>query len=267
MGAVLYRVVVAAVIVFLMLPIVFVVFSSFGASSLMTFPPKSFSLHWYEAIPSDYYESLRVSLVVAFSTAVIAAITGTGTALAISRGRFAGTKALATFNLAPLMVPSLVIAVALFQFTGIFFDWTGIDLVGTLAGLVIGHCACATPYVVRSVVASHSHFDHSLEEAALSLGAGRWRTMFLITLPVLLPGIIAGALFAFLISWDDLPVALFMAGGESTTTFPVKIYSSIEYSMEPDVMAISAIIVYVSLALVVLLDRLVGVEKLLGGKA
>jgi putative spermidine/putrescine transport system permease protein len=265
MSALLYRGVVAAVIIFLMLPILFVIFSSFGESSLMVFPPTAFSLKWYKTIPPEFVESLKVSLIVACLTALVAAAAGTGTALAIARGRFPGIKALATFNLAPLMVPSLVIAVALFQFAGLFWDLTGIDLVGTLAGLVIGHSACAAPYVVRAVLAGHSHFDYSLEEAAMSLGASKWRTMTLITLPVLLPGIAAGALFAFLISWDDLPIALFMAGGESTTTFPVKVYASIEYSLQPDVMAVSAVIIYASLALVILLDRAVGVERLLGG--
>lgn len=265
MGAVLYRGFVGLVLAFLLLPLVFVVLSSFGSSSLMVFPPRSFTLDWYANIPQPFITSLKVSLTVAFATAVIATVTGTGLALAVARGRFPGVKALSSFTLSPLMVPSLVTAVALFQFAGIFWDVTGLELTGTLLGLILGHSACATPYVVRSVIAGHSHFEYSLEEAAQNLGAGPLRTMMSVTLPVLAPGIASGALFAFLISLDDLPIALFMSGGESTTTLPVRIYSSIEYSLKPDVMAISAIVVYASLALVIVLDRAVGLERLMGG--
>lgn len=262
---ILYRGVVALVLLFLLLPLIFVILSSFGSSSLMVFPPKSFTLSWYANIPRPFITSLKVSLIVAFTTAVVATVTGTGLALAVSRGRFPGVKALSSFTLSPLMVPSLVTAVALFQFAGVFWSVTGIELTGTLLGLILGHTCCATPYVVRSVIAGHSHFDYSLEEAAQNLGAGRFRTLMSVSLPVLAPGIISGALFAFLISLDDLPIALFMSGGDSTTTLPVKIYSSIEYSLKPDVMAISAVIVYVSLVLVIILDKTVGLERLMGG--
>ncbi|MGE3150143.1 MAG: ABC transporter permease, partial [Pseudorhodoplanes sp.] len=252
---ILLRVIVAATIIFLMLPLVFVIISSFGASALMVFPPKSYTLDWYRNIPTPFLNSLKVSLIVATVTAFIATIVGTGAAMALSRGRFAGLRTLGVFTLSPLMVPTIVSAVALFQFTGLFWDITGIELAGTLMGIIMGHTAYAIPYVVRAVVAGHSHFDYSLEEAALSLGASRLRTVLSITLPVLLPGIVSGTLFAFLISLDDLPIALFMTGGECTTTLPVKIYTTIEYSLNPDVMAISSILIFGSLALVILLDR------------
>jgi putative spermidine/putrescine transport system permease protein len=118
---------------------------------------------------------------------------------------------------------------------------------------------------VRALTAAHAHFDYSLEEAALSLGASRWQTIRLVTIPILLPGIVSGILFAFLVSMDDLPIALFLASGEATTTLPVKIYTSIEFSLNPSVMAISALLVYGSLALVVVLDRTLGIEKLFSG--
>ncbi len=260
---IIHRSVVAVVIGFLFLPIVFVVVSSFGATAMMAFPPTAFTLDWYKLIPAAFASSLRISLVAACLTAMIATVTGTGIALAVARGRFPGARALAIFSLSPLMVPALVIAVGLFQFTGLFWDLTGIDFVGTLTGIVLGHSVCATPYIVRSVLAGHSHFDHSFEEAALNLGAGRLRTLWSVTLPVLFPSIATGALFGFLISFDDLPIALFMAGGEDTTTLPVRIYSSIEYSLKPDVMAISSLIIYASLAFVVVLDRFIGIERLL----
>src|SRR5262249_40054791 len=262
---ILLRVVVGLVVAFLVLPLIFVVVSSFGASAVLVFPPKAFTLGWYRNINPAFVSSLKTSLIVATATAFIATVVGTGAAVALARGRFSGLRALGVFTLSPLMVPTLVTAVALFQFTGFFWDLTGIELAGTLMGIVLGHTAYAIPYVVRAVVVGHSHFDYTLEEAALSLGASRWRTLASITLPVLLPGIISGTLFAFLVSLDDLPIALFMTGGESTTTLPVKIYTSIEFSLSPDVMAISALLVYGSLGLVLLLDRTLGLEKIFGG--
>jgi len=261
----LLRIIVGLVIAFLVFPLVFVVLTSFGASPVMVFPPKAFTFDWYRNIPPAFVASLKISLIVATLTALIATVVGTGAALALSRGRSRGLKALGAFTLSPLMVPTLVAAVALYQFFGIFWDLTGIELVGTLIGIIAGHTAYAIPYVVRALTAAHAHFDYTLEEAALSLGASRWRTAISVTFPVLLPGIISGALFAFLVSMDDLPIALFLTGGEATTTLPVRIYTSIEYSLNPSVMAISALLVYGAIAVVVILDRTLGMERLLSG--
>ncbi|MBM3598213.1 MAG: ABC transporter permease [Alphaproteobacteria bacterium] len=263
MWTLLNRAIIVFVFVFLLLPLVFVVVTSFGDAA-MTFPPRSFSLEWYGAIPQPFITGLKVSLIVGGSTAFIAAVVGTGAALAITRGRFRGLKILAMFCLLPLMVPSLVIAVALFQFTGILWDIARIEIGGTLIGLILGHTAIAIPYVVRAVIAGHAHFDPTLEEAALNLGASKWRTLLSITLPVLIPGIVSGAVFAFLVSFDDVPIALFMGGDEATTTMPVKIFTSIEYSMKPDVMAVSALVIYVSLALMILLEKTLGLERFFG---
>ena len=264
MLAFLYRATIALVFVFLLLPLVFVVVTSFGGSPMMAFPPTSFTLDWYQSIPEAFFSGLRVSAVVALWTSFTAAAVGTGAALALARGRFPGIRMLGVFCLAPLMVPSLVVAVALYQFAGVIWDWTGIELGGTVLGIILGHTAVAIPYAVRAVMAGHAHFDPSIEEAALNLGASWWRTLVSITFPVLLPGIISGAVFAFLIAFDDLPIALFMGGDQSSTTMPVKIYTSIEYSLKPDIMAVSALVIYVSLALMLVLERTLGLERFFG---
>lgn len=264
MLTILNRAVIALVFAFLLLPLIFVVVSSFGASPMLAFPPTSFTFDWYRNIPAAFLSGLKVSLIVALWTALIAAIVGTCAALALSRGRFRGIRVVGVFCLAPLMVPSLVLAVALYQFTGVLWDWTGLELGGTVMGVVLGHTAVAIPYVVRAVMAGHAHFDRTLEEAALNLGANWRQTLIYVTLPVLVPGIMSGAVFAFLVSFDDLPIALFMGGDASSTTMPVKIYTSIEYSLKPDIMAISALVIYGSLALMVLLERTLGLEKFFG---
>jgi putative spermidine/putrescine transport system permease protein len=164
------------------------------------------------------------------------------------------------------MTPSLVVAVALFEYSGVIWSATGLSLQDSLMGIVIGHTACATPYAVRAILAGHSQFDYSLEEAALSLGAGKIRTLASVTIPALAPGIAAGALFGFLISLDDLPIALFMGGDDSTATLPVRIYSAIEYNLKPDIMAVSTLLVAASLVLMIVLDRIVGVDRVFRGR-
>jgi putative spermidine/putrescine transport system permease protein len=151
--------------------------------------------------------------------------------------------------------------VAVYQFSLVIWDVSGLTLGGTIAGLVIGHLTFAVPFVVRSVLASHTRFDLSLEEAAQNLGARPMQTFWRVTLPMLRPGIASGAVFAFLISLDEVPIALFMGGG-NTTTLPVKIFSAIEISFGGDILAVASLIVLASVVLTLVLDRIVGLERL-----
>ena len=263
MGRFLFLSTVGLVYVFLLLPIVYVVISSFNETSLLTFPPQSFTLRWYTKISGGFVQALKVSMIVALATSLIATVLGLGIALALARGRFLGRRVLSVFALSPLMVPHLVIGVALFQFSLLFWDWTAIGLAGSIAGLIIGHTTFSIPFVVRAIVVGHALFDTALEEAALTLGATPWQTFLRITLPVLMPGVISGAIFAFIVSFDDVPVALFMGGGNATT-LPVKIFTSIEFSLTPDVMAVSALIIYASLGLMIVIERTLGLERFFG---
>jgi putative spermidine/putrescine transport system permease protein len=144
-------------------------------------------------------------------------------------------------------------------------DLFGVTIGGTIAGLVIGHLTFAIPFVIRSVLASHTRFDHSLEEAAANLGATPLQTFFRVTLPILKPGIASGAIFAFLISLDEVPIALFMGGGDATT-LPVKIFTAIEISFGGDILAVASLVVCGSVVLMLILDRLVGLERLFATK-
>jgi putative spermidine/putrescine transport system permease protein len=162
-------------------------------------------------------------------------------------------------------VPALVIGVAAFQFSLVIWDISGVTLGGTTAGLVLGHLTFAIPFVIRSVLASHTRFDRSLEEAAQNLGARPLQTFFQVTLPILRPGIVSGAVFAFLIPLDEVPIALFMGGGDATT-LPVKIFSAIEISFGGDILAVASLIVLASLVLMLILDRIVGLERLFASR-
>jgi len=246
--------VLTATFIFLLAPIVVVVISSFNAVGVLSFPPQSFTTRWYSEIDPAYYHSLMVSLMVASITVVIAVLVGVPGALALARGRFPGRAALNAFCLSPLMIPALVMGVAAFQFSLVIWDYFRLTLGGTVAGLVVGHLTFAIPFVVRSVLAGHTRFDFSLEEAAQNLGASPWWTFFHVTLPILRPGIASGAIFAFLISLDEVPIALFMGGGDATT-LPVRIFTAMEISFGGDILAVASVVVVVSVGLMLVLDR------------
>lgn len=263
MGSFILKCFVALIYAFLFLPICVVVLTSFSASPMFSFPPTSFTLDWYFKIPDGFFAALKVSLIVSSTTAVCATILGTSLALPLARSRNRVLKAIVgPLSLAPLTVPHLVLGVGLLYSSLLVWDLTGVGLAGTRVGLIIGHVAIATPYVVRSVLASTAHFDRSLEEAALNLGASNAYVLRRISLPILLPGMIAGGFFAFLVSFDEVPITIFMGGGSTATTLPLKILTSVQYDMSPDVMAIASMIIFISLAAMVVMERTIGLERL-----
>jgi putative spermidine/putrescine transport system permease protein len=258
-----FRVFVGLVFVFLVLPMAMVVVTSFSRSAVLAFPPSGFTLRWYANISPEFLDALKVSVIVALGTTAVATLAGAAAALGLVRSEFPGKAAVATFCLSPLMVPTLVIGVAAFRFTALLWDAFGLSFAGTIPGIVMAQSAFTIPFVVRATIAGHAHLDRSLEEAARNLGATPLQTFFKVTLPLLVPGIASGAIFAFVMSFDDVPVALFMGGG-SATTFPVKIYTSVEFNFDADLMAISTLVVVFSLLLMLVLDRLIGLQKFFG---
>ena len=250
---------------FLLAPVCIVVVVSFNGGPVLSFPPTSFTTHWYALIKPEFLEALDVSLIVAGVTALLSVALGLPAALALSRGRFPGRDVLNSILLSPLIVPALVTGVALYQFSLTFWDLTHIALGGTLIGLIVGHLTFGIAFSVRAILAGHARFDYALEEAALNLGATPLQTFWRVTMPVLRPSIIAGGIFAFVMSLDDVPIALFMGGGDATT-LPVRIFSTVEFDFGSDVMAIAALIVGGSILLMLVLDRLIGLDRLFGAK-
>lgn len=254
---------VALVITFLALPLVAVAVASLSTGAPLAFPPPDFTLAWYQKINPDFYAPLRLSIIIALGATAVAAVLGTCAALALQRGLLPGKRLLSIFCLSPLMVPTLVIGVIGFRFTLALWDAFGISTADTVAALIIGHGVFCVPFVVRSALAVQANYDMALEDAALNLGASPVQAFLRVTLPLLTPGIAAGAIFAFLASFDDVPVALFL-GGSNTVTLPVKIFTSIEFSFDASIMAVATLIVAGSVALMVLIDRLIGLEAFLG---
>jgi putative spermidine/putrescine transport system permease protein len=236
--------VVGSILVFLTLPIVVVVVVSFSSATYLTFPPPAFGLRWYSAYFSndDWLRSTWLSLWVAACVVVLATFLGTLAALGLARLPKALRTLASALILSPLIVPVIVVSI------GIYYAFARYGLVGTPAGLILAHTCLAVPFVVTSVSASLGGVDPRMEQAALSLGATPIGTFFQITLPLIRPGILAGALFAFITSFDELVVALFLSGS-GAVTLPRRMWDDLLYQIQPTIAAISTLTIVLTVVL------------------
>ncbi|EAU47986.1 ABC transporter permease [Salipiger bermudensis] len=245
------------IILFLMAPLVAVIGSSITTSNFPTFPPEGATLKWYAKVLNEpaFTDAMLRSLALGLASASIAGLLGTLAAVGLTRLRGRTQQSLTTVILSPILLPTVVLGLALL----IFYNRIGLQ--GTFAGLVAAHVLLTTPFVVRLAMASLSDFDISMEEAARNLGAGPVRAFVQITLPQILPGVIAGVIFAFILSFDELVVTLFLAGPEMQT-LPIRIYTFLEYQSEPTISAVASIIILIWMALgLPLYARLTGAKK------
>lgn len=231
----------------LVVPTLIVIPISFTGESSFAFPPKSWSLQYYENFFTNprWVNSLLNSLLIAIASMAIAAVLGTMAAYGLSIARFKGKQALHQLFLGPLIMPSIVIAVATYL---VFLRW---NLVGTLIGFIVIHALLGIPFVVTNVTTALSSFDYNLERAAAILGASRFKTFMQVTLPIIRPGIVAGALFAFVISFDEVVVSLFIQS-PTLQTLPVRMYASVAEEVDPTISAASTIVLAVSAPLLLL---------------
>ena len=260
--------VLGAVLVFLLAPVVVVVLASFDGGdpvagrAFLNFPPSSLSLQWYFSIQPRLFHSLWISFLVACFAAGIGTVIGVPAALGLVRGNLPGKTLLSALFRAPLQIPFIVIGVAFLQTYYLLGDAFGIRIAGSFIALAVGHLFVATPYVIGSVGSVLLRFNPNLEEAALSLGASRWRTFRRVTLPIIMPGIYAGALFAFMVSFGDVPISLFLASPRYAT-LPLEIFHSMEFDFDAAVLAISTLIVFASLVILWLIQKSVGLDVML----
>lgn len=255
---------VLAVYLFLFAPLIVVVGSSFdgGENAFLNFPPKDFSLAWYARIPTRYFETLWVSLYLGGVAAAGSCILGVLAGLALVRSNIKGKTLIATLFRAPLQIPVIVTGFAFLQLYYLIGAATGLFMNGTFVGLAIAHIFITLPYVTGTTVAILHRFNNSLEEAAISLGASRWTTFRRVTLPVILPGVYAGALYAFIVSFGDVPVSMFLAGTQYTT-FPVEMFYGMEFDFDPSILCISTLILVGSFFLIWLFQKIIGLDVLL----
>jgi putative spermidine/putrescine transport system permease protein len=254
--------VLAVAYVTLLAPIAFVMLSSFdyGQRAYVVFPPEQFTLESYWRIPMRYWEALWLSLRVAFICMIVACAIGIPAAIGIVRSDLPGKGALLALFRAPMQIPAVVSGVAFLHLYYLVGPATGLPLAGSFLGLVTAHIFAATPYVVGTLVSVLQRFDTNLEEASLSLGASRTATFAQVTLPMLKPGIFAGALYAFMISFSEVPISVFLSGSK-LVTFPVEVFNSMLFDFEPTILAISSIVTVLSLTLVWLVQWAVGLDK------
>lgn len=258
------------VYLFLLAPLVVVVGASFNGSegSFINFPPTNLTLKWYGQMDPSQLRALGVSLVLGVSTALAAALLGVPAAIGLVRAKFKGKAFVAAVLRSPLQIPAVVIGVAFLKMYYTVGNATGYRLAGTMAGLFLAHLFMVLPYVISAVAAVLQRFNMRFEEAALSLGATRWSVFRRVTLPIIMPGIYTGCIYAFLVSFGDVPVSLFLAAN-GLSTFPVEVFQAMQFDFNPAVLATSSVIVVGSIVVMVALLRLVGMETLLrssGGK-
>jgi putative spermidine/putrescine transport system permease protein len=234
----LLRLWVALVFAFLMLPVVVIALASFSRTSYLTVPPKGVTLRWFGAVLGDpeYVHAIAFSLILALVATAGSLVAGVGASYALIRRRLPGGALVSALLNAPLIFPGVVVGVALLQFFAL------LHMNGTLAGLALAHMVITVPYVVRAVMASLQGIDSELESAARVLGASGPVAFFTVTLPLIRPGIAAGALFSFIVSFDNVPVSIFLLGA-GQMTLPVKIFTAIEYGVDPSVAAISTMLI------------------------
>lgn len=244
---------------FFLAPLVVIIIASFSPSALVTFPPQGFSLKWYKNIfgsSTNFMDGLVKSLTIAFFATIVDVLIGVPAAIAVTRNNFKGKDFLATFFASPMYVPSITFSFVLLQMFSI------IGRVPASIKIFIGHMIIILPYIIRNTYSILSTFNWTLEEAAASLGAGPIRTVTKITLPLIKPGIISGALLSFLYSFDEAVLSS-MLNSPKFITLPVRIMNYMEFAFDPTLAAISTILIVFSFSMILLMEKLVGLNMFL----
>ncbi|WP_027515767.1 ABC transporter permease [Bradyrhizobium sp. WSM1417] len=247
----LHRLICGAVLLFLMAPILVVVPLSFNSVPFFTYPMPSVSLRWYQEffLTNRWQGALHNSIFIALSVTLLSSVLGTLAALGLSRPNFPWRTAVMGLLISPMIVPVVITAV------GVYFFFADVNLLNSYTGLIFAHTALAAPFVVITVTATLKGFDHSLTRAAASLGAAPVTVFFKVTLPLILPGMISGALFAFLTSFDEVVVALFIAG-PAQRTLPKVMFSGIREEISPTITAAATILILFSIAMLTTVELL-----------
>lgn len=248
--------------IYIMTPLIFITWLSFYSQEIPSFPPEGYTLHWYdEAVHNQrFIDAFFVSLELAVIATAIGLAVAIPAALGISRLRFRGNQAAANLMLMPLIVPGIVLGIAIYVFQVEVEIRTELPILGTLGALLWGHVLLVIPWTVRLVSASLAGFDRTLEEAAQNLGADRFTTFRRITLPGILPGIVAGAMFGFVSSFGNLEISLFLVG-PGRTTLPIAILQYLEWKIDPTIASISVLQIVAVVIAMLVTDRFVKISR------
>lgn len=241
---------------FLQLPVIVVVLAAFSSTSYLTVPPRGVTLQWFAKVLGDpsYIDAIVFSVVLALTATLGSLVIGSAAAYALVRRRVPGAAAIEALVMAPMAFPAVVIGVALLQF------YVLVGLRGGFLGLAMAHIMLTVPYVVRSVTANLVGVDPRLEEAARVLGADGWTAFRLVTLPIIRSGLVAGGLFSFIVSFDNVPVTIFLLSVRQTT-LPVKIFTAVEHGVDPSIAAVSTLLIVATGLILFLAERWVGLHR------
>ena len=240
----------------LLAPTLVVVILSFTDGYSLKFPPQGYSLRWYEKLLDNeqLMEAALNSVRVALWCTGLSVLLGTAAALGVSRSTSRWAKVLDGVFMSPLVLPALAFGLAALM----YFSTLGIPL--SFATLVVGHTVLGVPYVMRTTMAALTQLPPVLLESSASLGASRWYTLRKVTLPLIAPGVGAGAFICFMSSFDNIPVSLFLRDA-STDMLPIRMWQDLENRMDVSIAAISSVMVFFTVALMVLMERLTGISQ------
>lgn len=250
-----FRVICALIFFFLIAPIIVIMPLSFNAEPYFTYPMPGYSLRWYEVIFGDspqsilWQRAIKNSVIIGFSATLLATALGTMAALGLSRANFPLKGVVMAVLISPIVVPIVITAV------GMYYFYAQIGLASTIPGIILAHTALGVPFVVITVTATLVGFNQNLIRAGSSLGAGPARVFFKVTLPLILPGVVSGALFAFATSWDEIVVVLFLASVEQHT-IPRRMWSGIRELIDPTIAAAATLLIFLSILLMVTMEIL-----------
>lgn len=245
-------------LLFLILPILVIVPLSFNAEpffsfteGMLTLDPEAYSLRWYREIFNDpkWILAIKNSFFIGILSTILATILGTCAAVGLARDEMPFRRFITALLLSPMIVPLIITA------AGMFFFYSNLGLAGGYLGVILAHAALGTPFVIITVTATLTGFDYSLARAALNLGATPIRVFFDVIMPLIRPGVISGALFAFITSFDEVVVILFMAGPQQRT-IPRQMFSGLREQINPSILAIATLLILVSIALLVTIELL-----------
>ena len=248
--------------VFMLAPLVMVALVSFTDKGFIAMPFDGASWRWYLSILDnrDFIEAFQRSLVLGVVAATLATVIAVPAGLAVAWHRFPGRELLLGLLLSPLMVPHVVLGIALLRLL------TQLGASGSIWGLTVAHTVIVFPFVLRLVVSAATGFDRSVAQAAASLGASPWTVFRRIELPLIAPGVAGGWLIAFINSFDELTMSIFISTA-GTQTLPVKMYNHIAHTIDPLLASVSTLLIVLTLMLMLVLDRLYGLDRILAGKS
>jgi putative spermidine/putrescine transport system permease protein len=253
-----YRIICGLIFFFLIAPILIIMPLSFNAQpfftytrEMLTFNPDGYSLRWYQDFFSSrsWMRSIGNSLIIGVCATLVSTTLGTIAALGLSRREMPFRGLIMGLLISPMIVPLIISA------AGMFFFYSSLNLAQTFPGVILAHAALGTPFVVITVTATLVGFDHTLTRAAANLGASPTTTFRRVTLPLILPGVISGGLFAFITSFDEIVIVLFLAGVEQRT-IPREMWSGIREQISPTILAVATVLVLVSIALLTTVELL-----------